>query len=357
MVCYCLIDPCFCICLSTAAVCCFLGTLDSILAKDLQYEVFYYRSHTFSENTKRTYKSYIDSYTRFCLLMNIPAVPASTHNIGMYAAFLARSMKPSSVRQYVNTIGLLHKEFGLANPLTDNHFLNSLFRGIRRVNGDSHVQKLPITVDLLFRLFKLIDLKSSFHSSFWAICLTAFYGMFRKSNLLPTTAKHFAPDKQLTKSDFTFCSWGVLVHVKWSKTIQFRDKIIQIPFSYIRSSPLCPVRAILHAFSFTRHCPSNSQAFTWIDTSWSYFQVFTYSQFIKHLRACLISLGIDPTYYAGHSFRRGGASLAYQAGLSVEAIKLLGDWKSDAVLLYLTVPLSVRLQSNNQLTKYILSMF
>ena len=79
----------------------FRYTLDSILAKDLQYEVFYYRSHTFSEYTKHTYKSYIDSYTRFCLLMNIPAVPASTHNIGMYAGFLARSMKPSSVRQYV----------------------------------------------------------------------------------------------------------------------------------------------------------------------------------------------------------------------------------------------------------------
>ena len=108
MVCYCLIGPCFCICLPIAAVFCFLGTLDSILASDLQYEVFYYRSHTFSENTKRTYKSYIDSYTRFCLLMNIPAVPVSIHNIGMYAAFLARSMKPSSVRQYVNTIGLLH---------------------------------------------------------------------------------------------------------------------------------------------------------------------------------------------------------------------------------------------------------
>ena len=74
----------------------------------------------------------------------------------------------------LNTIGLLHKEFGLANPLIDIHFLNSLFRGIGRVKGDSHVQKLPITVDLLFRLFKLIDLKSSFHSSFWAICLTAF---------------------------------------------------------------------------------------------------------------------------------------------------------------------------------------
>ena len=56
--------------------------------KDLQDEVFYYRSHTFSENTKRTYESHIDSYVTFCLLMNIPAVPAITFNIGLMLHFL-----------------------------------------------------------------------------------------------------------------------------------------------------------------------------------------------------------------------------------------------------------------------------
>ena len=87
------------------------------------------------------------------------------------------------------------------------------------------------------------------------------------------------------------------------------------------------------------------------------FKVLTYAQFIKHLRYCLRSIGLDPSVYAGHSFRRGGASLAYQAGLPVQAIKLLGNWKSDAVLLYLTVPLNMGLKSNNCITKYVLSNF
>ena len=41
------------------------------------------------------------------------------------------------------------------------------------------------------------------------------------------------------------------MHVKWSESVQFKDKIIQIPFSYIPDSLLCPVHALLHAFSFT----------------------------------------------------------------------------------------------------------
>ena len=70
------------------------------------------------------------------------------------------------MKQYVGTIGLLHKELGLENPLTDNYFVKSLFRGIKRVKGDSQVQKLPITIDILIRIFKMINFNSSFESSF-----------------------------------------------------------------------------------------------------------------------------------------------------------------------------------------------
>ena len=109
--------------------------------------------------------------------MNIPSVPASTHNICMYAAFLARSLKPT-FKQYVGNIGPLHKELGLENPLTDNY---SLFRGIKRVKGDSPVQKLPINIDILLRILKMINFNSGFESSFWAACLIAFYGIFREN--------------------------------------------------------------------------------------------------------------------------------------------------------------------------------
>ena len=58
--------------------------------------------------------------------------------------------------------------------------------------------------------------------------------------------------------------------------------------------------------------------------------------------------------FASHSFRRGGASFAFQSGVPVELIKMLGDRKSDAVLLYLTVPLSIRLQSINMMSKAVI---
>ena len=95
----------------------------------------------------------------------------------------------------------------------------------------------------------------------------------------------------------------------------------------------------------------------WQDPISLHYRLFTctYSQFLKHFRAILSVLGLPAKEFACHSFRRGGASFAFQAGVPVELIKMLGDWHSDAVLLYLTVPLSVRIESVNVMAKSILA--
>lgn len=64
--------------------------------------------------------------------------------------------------------------------------------------------------------------------------------------------------------------------------------------------------------------------------------------FTKRLRGLLLALwehesagGQDVTVFSSHSLRRGGATAAANAGLSVEDIKEQGRWKSDAVRLYI----------------------
>lgn len=106
---------------------------------------------------------------------------------------------------------------------------------------------------------------------------------------------------------------------------------------------------------FTPQAPPNSQAFMFLSSPELQYKIFTYSIFLKKFRAILLSLGLPAKDYACHSFRRGGASFSFQAGIPVDLIKSLGDWHSDAVFLYLTVSLTIRLQSVNILSKAILS--
>ena len=134
--------------------------------------------------------------------------------------------------------------------------------------------------------------------------------MFRKSHLLPVSPALFDQRKQLTKADIKMFPWGVLITIRWSKTIQFRERIVEIPLPRIPRSKLCPTAAIVNALRFTAlGFTSDSQAFNWVDER-QLVHVFSYGSFVSILRSHLASLGFDPKLFAGHSFRRGGASFA-----------------------------------------------
>ena len=59
--------------------------------------------------------------------------------------------------------------------------------------------------------------------------------------------------------------------------------------------------------------------------------------YCAHLR-----IGIDPAGYAGHSFRRGGATLFFSTTKNEDLLKVMGDWRSTAYQLYITVDVGMR---------------
>jgi len=113
----------------------FPDSRDPLLATQLTAEVHNFRTHVFAESTKTTYSTHRNTYLRFCDRMGYCPVPVQTSHLLQYAAYLARSLKPTSIRSYLNIIGILHKELGLPNPLLDNWALKSLLTGINRVKG------------------------------------------------------------------------------------------------------------------------------------------------------------------------------------------------------------------------------
>ena len=206
---------------------------------------------------------------------------------------------------------------------------------------------------MLLQLHDRFNLESSIEASFWAICLVAFYGMFRKSHLLPMSPTSFDPRKQLTKADFKIFPRGVLTNIRWSNTIQYRRRV-EISLPCIPRSPLFPTAAIVNALRFTASGSNRcSQTFNWSDDR-QLVHGFSCGSFASFLRNHLASLGFDPKLFAGHSLRRGGASFAYQRGVPIELFKAFGEWHSDTILIYLTMPLTGRLHSAYMLCKAIL---
>ena len=320
-----------------------VGTGQQSLASRLDQEVHLYRSSRFASSTARTYSIHLKAYLDFCAKLGIDVVPISQTDLGRYIAFLSRRLSFSSVRQYLNVVKLIHLESGLRNPLENNWYVASILKGVRRTKGDTSMQKLPITLDILKGIFLKLTLTESFDRAFWAACLVGFYSFFRKSNLLVNSHIDFDPSRHLCARDVQFTNEGAVLTVRWSKVIQFRERLLHIPLPKIPNSPFCPSTALLHlmlenpvgsfpvpllrySFAGATHIP------------------LTYKQFMDKLRFCLAAIGIKPSDYSGHSFRRGGASYALQCGLPIDLIKLQGDWSSNAYERYLHPSFELRKQ-------------
>lgn len=270
--------------------------------------------------------------------MGYCAVPASTITVSRYIAYLSNRVSVTSIKQYLNIISILHKAFQLPNPLANNWYLDIVIKGVQRHKGISVKQKLPIDPYILLGIRSKLDLSKPSDMAFWAICLTMFFALLRKSHLLPCSPSKFLPDKHLVRSNIFVQSGGIknglLLVLQWSKTIQCKERQLCVSLPMLPGHPLCPSTAIIKVFACLPHIPPSTPAFLYPGPS-GLSKMWCYTSFISKLRGILHSLGLNPSLYAGHSFRRGGASWALSQGVPLEDIKQLGDWKSDCYKLYL----------------------
>ena len=61
------------------------------------------------------------------------------------------------------------------------------------------------------------------------------------------------------------------------------------------------------------------------------WQPLTDTKVRKCLTSINMAMGLNPHYYTFHSFRRSGATFAYNAHVPIQHIKRHGTWSSDCV--------------------------
>ena len=117
------------------------------------------------------------------------------------------------------------------------------------------------------------------------------------------------------------------------KNNQFGDKNVTIHLMENPSSRLCPVRAFKNMCSLNP-CGPESPAFCVIRNGLPVpiDALCLDRNFKKLMKRTNLA---ESESYSMHSFRRGGASFYFRAGVSGEVIQLLGNWASDCYIRYL----------------------
>ena len=298
------------------------------------------RKATFSEGYRRNLATQWRSYFLFREHFKLIALPVHIDNLCLYAQFLARSFKTSdAIQNYVNGVHLLHRFTGESFPLDQMWQVKLVLKGTAKLKSHTPRQALPITPGLLLEFLPFLELDNPIDATFWSLFLTAFFCMLRKSNIVSNSKFEFVPKKQLCRSDMLVESDFLIVHIKWSKTIQRGERSLEIPLPSLPRSPLCPVKAFRNMCQLVS-AKDFHPAFAFPEKG-SVVPV-TYAQLQSFLRYLIKKTERDPSKYSSHSFRRGGASWAFHSNVPVDLIQVQGNWGSDAYKKYLDFEFSDR---------------
>jgi integrase len=277
-----------------------------------------------------------------------------THLLPRYATYLSYSAGYKTIKLYLNGVRLFYISRNMPNPLADNYQHKQHMESLRRIKGDISKPKLPITVTELLWLAAACDATSPADVAFTVAALIAFFAFLRKSNVTTGVQQSDDITHALLAGDVvidndTYTLW---ITLRCTKTIQFGERKLYIPIAGMRGSPIDPIAWWkLHLRSSALPRKADAHAFAYQVKGTSRWVNLTHSAFVKRLKLVLARNGVDSANYAAHSFRRGGATFAYAAGVGDALIKALGDWRSNAYLRYIELSTALRVHAARQMAK------
>ena len=309
----------------------------------------------FAEGTFKNIKVQWRTFLTFCIYFGFNFLPSSLSTVCLYAEFLGRSFKSvDSIKNYINGVRLMHLMNDLEFSYLDSLSLKLTLKGLARLNPHLPRRALPVTPIILRQLYELLNMDDVLDQTFWCLFLIAFFMMSRKSNLVPTSESNFDKNKQLCRGDIVISDDTLIILVKWSKTIQFGERKLRIPLASIPGNVLCPVYAYKNMIRLVP-ADEDSPAFCKLEHDDNIVPI-TYNEFQSKFRNLISRTGRDPSFYSSHSFRRGGASFAFDSNVSSELIQLHGDWRSNAYKKYLEFSLEQKLLISQKMGEKICSL-
>ena len=281
-------------------------------------------------STKNAHKTHLRTYLSFTIFMSLPPTP-SVHSLLAFLEFLhVNSLSHKVILNYLSS--LKHSATRFHWPLSPftNHLVRDYLRSIS-INSQFAPTSRGVfdlsTMAAISRACEILDDPLLFR----AIFLTAFFAFFRMSNMAPHSRFKFDPNKHILRQDVLFHQPGAHILMKWTKTLQDNKShhFVQIPA--LQNKVLCPVRAIQQLLA-SRHLPPAFPLFVHKDPP--YHPVID-TTIRLGLRKVLLHIGVPLLGHSFHTFRRSGATLAYDNNIQLQHIMAHGLWRSDAVWTYL----------------------
>ena len=151
-------------------------------------EVLTYATWGLAKNTTRAYSCGEKHFLEFCLMNRIlgpdgDLLPAFEGTLVYFASYLARTVRPSTIKLYLAPVRNLHIMAGFNDPLKGKLLLHKVLRGILHYQGDQHIFHQPVPPRVLLVIHPVLQSWLSLRdfSMIWAAINLAFFAFLRYS--------------------------------------------------------------------------------------------------------------------------------------------------------------------------------
>ena len=250
----------------------------------------------------------------------------------LYLEYLAQQgLKSNSIR---NQVSILKHYFALLKWPTQVFNSRNIQMLIKSVQRNSVIAvKLKGVIDL--KMLKKLVRKTRTYTNgeiFAAVFTVAFFGFFRLSTLLPNKSTEFDGTRFPVQNDLVFGPPGVHMIVTCSKTMQNSNEMQVVQLPNLIAQEFCPVMALKKLLKIVPQGKNLPDFQIITKRGW---MVLTAPRVRSFLKLVITSMGLNPSTYTTHAFRRSGASLAFDNNIELSKIKQHGSWKSEAIWTYL----------------------
>jgi integrase len=239
--------------------------------------------------------------------------------------------KHTSVQQFISAAReYARSKWGVDYQLCGGRLLFETLASLRKMYTGSDVPdpKHPIELADLVAFHSLLDRSYFEHARTFCAATLAFFAVLRINEYCGGA---------LQWGDLHLTGYGLSVVIRRSKTNRRPDTIPVCK----RNDVLCPVRALLHYRSFFSllGIPYGEADPVFVARlhNGSRLVALDEAHFIENIRSLIATIfpRRNPMDYAGHSFRRGGATAMLAHGAPADAVQQQGRWRPDCYKRYI----------------------
>ena len=261
------------------------------------------KGQSIKESTRKNLICILGAYEKFCDTYMIVYFPCDNKQLCRFGQHLSKTFKsPEAVANYQSGVRTCLALLGLEVPDTNDRQMKMFAVGLKRIMPHAVKQAEPITPELLIRMSRVVKITDQVEKVAWTGTLLGFYLFLRKSNLAPDSMEKFDSDQQFCRKNINLLGTerAMMIEIRWSKTIQHRQKIQRLPVLPADNKAICPVFWTHHMVNSIPAGPQDPVLALKMDGR---TVALSANQLIYRIRKWLILIGEDPTIYTLHSLR------------------------------------------------------